>query len=267
MRYLMGTALAAGLVLASGGVSWGNDVVRLGGPAAQASIEGGTNNALIRGGHGGGGHGGGGHGGYGGYRGGYYGGYRGGYYGGYRGGYYGGYGGYYGGYRGWGGGYYSPYYYGSYYPYYNTYYYSPYYYTPSYYYPIAGVNAPVATLQQSTYAPAPTQNYAPGYSPEPSGNGTFPYDGGPRNVMPMPPADGPAPMNGQPRGTIPLDGKLAGMPRETTGGVSPVVTPDIQRLNYVSYTSAAPQTSTQPRYTYPAYGEQPLPPAPRKIIK
>jgi hypothetical protein len=260
MRNLMWSALAGGFLLAGASVALASDddTVKLGGPYA---IQGSTDTDLVRGGgHGGGGHGGGGHGGYG------HGGYgHGGYYGGgYRGGYYGGgYGrGYYGGY--YGGGYY-PYYYGAgYWPYYyGSYYYPPTYYQPSvyyypttsYYYPMAGSPAPTMTLQgASNYQPAPGQ-YVP-QAPA-GGDGTFPYDGGPRNVIPVPmPGDTNPAKN---PGVVPLDGKLVSSPTKASGGIAPVSTPEIQRLNYVGSTSATPA-----RVTYPAYGDEPLPVAPRK---
>jgi len=163
---------------------------------------------------------------YGGYRGGYYGGYRGGYYGGYRGGYYGGYGGYYRpyyysnyyrpyyggyGYGGYGyGGYgyggigyggYSPYYYGS------SYYSYPYYNSWCGGSPGVGVVSQYAYTQPylssvTPYGSAPIiNNYAyngngyngngyngnvPVMPPVQSGDGTYPYNGGPANPVPMP---------------------------------------------------------------------------------
>jgi len=277
MRYFMGTLLAAGLVFAGNGVSRATDVVRLGGPAAQEAISGGTNTELARG--------------RGGYHGGYHGGgYRGGYHGGYRG-YYGGYRGYYGGhygrgyyrpyYSGYYGGYYRPYYYSSYYsPYYYSSYYTPYYYptvtySAPYYYPCATTVSPVASVQPSTvYSQGPTYVRPNAPAPRPAGpvmpaapqdSGTFPYDGGPKNPLPMPmpnPGDAPNPMKAGPRPTIPLDGKLVSLPTEAIGGSSPVAH-DVQRLHYVSLTntSASPAPA---RAAYPAYGEQPIPSAPRK---
>jgi len=119
-----------------------------------------------------------------------------------------GYGGWYGyrngyGYRPyyWGAGYYRPYfwpraYYApSYYYYYPSY--SGYYYYPStYYYPIARVvTAPSVGLDYQSsspgYAlPSPVpEGTNPTPVPPPGGNGTYPYDGGPRAPVPMPPAD------------------------------------------------------------------------------
>jgi len=289
MRYFMGTLLAAGLVLAGDGVSRATDVVRLGGPAAQQAINGGTNTELARGFHGGGFHGGG-------FRGGYYGGYRGGYYGGYRG--YGGYGGYYnrGYYRPYYAGYYRPYYYGNYGSYYSPYYsgyYSPYYYssyyTPyyyptysysvPYYYPCATTVSPIVSVQPSTVysqgptyatpnAPAP-RPAAPVMPSAPQDNGTFPYDGGPKNPLPMPmpqPGDAPNPMKAGPRPTVPLDGKLVSLPKEAIGGSSPLAH-DVQRLHFVSVTNTSSSPAARPtpaRVAYPAYGEQPIPSALRK---
>jgi hypothetical protein len=240
MRSLYWGVLAAGLTVAASSTSWASDVIRLGGPSAQASIEGGTDTELVRG-RGGYGHG---------YGRGYA--YGRGYYGGYGRGYYAGYGrGYYG--------------YG-YYPYY----YPPYYvYRPYYYYPIAGDGAPVLTLQgQSNYQPAPSPSpqplMPPAYNYNNNGDGTFPYDGGPRNPIPVP-AGNTAPMKG-PRGNIPLDGKLVSLPTTTTGGFSPVTTPDMQRFSDVSTNAPAQSSAAPARLTYPAYGEQAIPPAPRKTI-
>jgi hypothetical protein len=239
MRNLMWAVLAVGCLLAGSGVSIAGDTVRLGGPSVQADMQGDTD--LVRGyGRGGRGY----------YR-----------------GYYGGYRGYYGGYRGYYGGYYRPYYagyYGSYYyppVVYPTYYYSPYY-ANTYYYPIAGQAAPTVTLQQANYySPAPASSQpTPGQRfsepiPAPGGNGTFPYDGGPRSPIPMP-APGAEVNPANDRGIIPLDGKLVSIPNETTGGFSPV-----------GFPSAQPRatTTTTPRVSYPAYGDEPIPAAPRKI--
>lgn len=279
MRYLMWTAIAAGVMFTSNTASWANDVIRLGGQSAQLSIEGGTDTELVRWGYRGG------YGGYGGYRGGYYGGYRGGYYGGgygyggYRGGYYGGY---YGGYRGgyYGGGYG---YYGGYRPYYNNYYYGSYY-RPHYYnryYRIVAdpcdVVPNVTLTYQPTYPqtittqqyvqPIPSNTYGQPIVPNVNGNQTYPYDGGPKNPIPMPPAENtPANQDG-PRGIIPLDGKLVSMPLTTSVGMSPVVAPDLNRWTYVSTTNVPAQAKTSTtRIVYPAYGEQTLPKAPRATI-
>jgi len=283
MRYLMWTALAAGLMMVPAGTSQANDVVRLGGPTAKT---GGIDADLTatRGGHFGGGF-------HGGHYGGHYGGYRGGYYGGYRG-YYGGYRGYYGGYyRPYYANYYRPYYYGGYGGYggygyggcggyYSAYAYPSYYY-PSYYgspYPCAIASATIVTQQvpvlpQSTplYSQAPAYvTPAPQQQPllqQPNVN-TYPYNGGPVNPVPAPQGgDNPVPMNSKP-GVIPLDGRLVSLPGETRGGVSPVVTPDIQKLRYVSFTDTptpqAPAIAPTTRFSYPAYGEQPITPAPRR---
>jgi hypothetical protein len=261
MRNLMWATLAAGAILAGGEAAWASDTVRLGGPAAQAGVDGGTDTFLVhrRGGYGGG---------FGGrsYYGGGYGGrsYYGGGYGGrsYYGGGYGGrsyYGGYYGrpfvsvGFYGrpYYSGYYRPYYYPSYYPtYYPTYYSQPYYsYDAEYYYPIAGQVQQAATVQGngSYQSPAPQI-----FIPHGNSDGTFPYDGDPRNVVPMPSQNNrpnPAP------GVLPIDGKLVSLPNEINGGVLPVGLPAPPRVS----------TPTAPRVTYPAYGDEPIAPAPRKV--
>lgn len=258
MRTLMWSALAAGFLLVGGSAAWASDTVRLGGPAAQTDIQGGTDTELVHWGRGGGFGRGGFGGGYGrgGFGGGFYG--RGGYGGFYGRGYYGGF---YGGGRGFGGFYAGGYgryngwprFYSSYYSqpyYYSSYYSQPYYYTPTYYqpcdyyYPIAGESAPTMTLQaKSTYQ-----------TPAPQGDGTFSYDGGPRRVVPMPDGRGDVNPAKDPRGVVPLDGRLVVLPSETRGGVSPVTSPEIQRLRYVS---------TPSRVSYPAYGEEAIPPVTR----
>jgi len=268
MKRLLCAVFAGGLLLGVGNVSWGQDTVRLGGPSAQIDMQGGTDTELVRGYHGGGGYRGGYHGGYhGGYRGGYYGGYRGGYYGGYRG-YYGGYGGYRGYYGGYGYG--RPYYGGYYNSYYPSVYYQPYYYSPAYYssyYPCIGESAPIVTLAQNAYS-APQghvsqnqSNYAPApYSeavPLPGGNSTFPYDGGPSSPIPLPAPNPiqPGQKVGDPnRGIIPFDGKLVSLPNETTGGFTPVTAPTRTIVTPQSRTPAT-TTTTTPRVSYPAYGE------------
>jgi len=287
MRYHIMGALAVGLVFAASSATWAAEIIRLGGPSAESTIQGATDTELVRiygrgsygGGYGrgsyGGGYGRGYYGGnYGGYGRGYYGGnyggygrgYYGGYYGGYGRGYYGGhyghhhrpyyYGGYYGGYRPYYGNYYSSYYSNSYYG--NSYYGSPYYYGIAY---DGYAVAPVTTLQATVYPQtqiAPPQPYSQPVMPpaSDSGNGTFPYNGGPASPIPQP-SDSPVPMNNAPRGIVPLDGKLVSLPGETTGDVS--VVPSIQRWTFVS-TPVAPT-----RIAYPAYGEVSIPPAPRKI--
>ncbi len=231
MRNLMWAALAAGAILVMSEAAWANDTVRLGGPAAHASVDGGTDTFLVhrRGGYGGG----------------YYG--RA-YYGGYYGRSY--YGGYYGrpflsvGFYG------RPYYAGYYRPYYYpSYYYQPNYYSNYYNYPCAGDVAPVMPSVASYQAPL-----APVYSSARPANddGTFHYDGNPRILVPMPSSKTtPAP------GVLPVDGRLVSLPSETTGGVLPVGLPTAQRATSLP----------APRVVYPAYGEEPIAPAPRKVSR
>jgi len=206
---------------------------------------------------------------HGGFRGGFYGGYRGFYGGGFRG--FGGYGGgygyrsFYGGYGGFGG--YRPFY-GS------SFAYRPYYWGgcgyygyPSYWYgnygfcPIGGASPALASTTfslelgsggleaQLQPVPAPSVQPVPnGSAPSPApstparpapNEGTFEYDGGPRTPVPIPrgepsappaPRTDPAPMNLQP--AVPLEGRPVSIQTQTT-------------------------VRTGPRYTYPAYGEQP----------
>lgn len=191
-------------------------------------------------------------GGWGGYRGYGWGGYRSYGWGGYRGYGWGGYGyrGYgWGGYRGYGwggyyrpywgygwGGYYRPYwgwggYYSYGYPYYSYGY--PYYYYPSYsyyYYPTALSYDPSALsyyYNNSTESPATDLNIRPRTLTPAPADGTYPYDGGPKNPVPMPqPKSDPTPMK-RPQPTVPLEGKVVSL----TPAPSPV------------------------KYTYPAYGE------------
>ncbi len=253
MRKWTWTALAAGLLLTGVGATSADDIVRLGGPGVQNDIEGGTDTELIWGRYWGGG-------------GRYYGGAR--YWGGggrYYGGYYGardGGGGYYGA-RHWGGGYYGavyrPYYYGS---YYRPYYRPAYYYTPSYYYqqsyndcyysPIMGDAAPTLTLQAKS---TPTQRAVPSVPSD----GSFPYDGGPRPTSPAPAPRGPdLNPSKSPQPPLPLEGRLVKLPAESSIGMSSVTSPEIQRLRYVT---------TPVRVSYPAYGEEPISPAPRKVTR
>lgn len=183
----------------------------------------------------------------------------------YRGGHYGGYHGgfarpYYGfGYRsfyaprfygaGYGFGFNRPYSFGlgfSYYrPYtaYSYYYAPPVYYAPSFYYsspyyycPIsdpaplmpyavptgARASYTVLNLSPADYLPATVPN---GTYPAPAPNGTYPYDGGPQVPVPMPGANPPANPQSAPRPTVPLEGRAVSLPR------------------------------SEPKYTYPAYGE------------
>jgi len=206
----------------------------------------------------------------GGFRGGFYhSGYRGSY-GGYRGGYgYAGHRGYYGGYRGGYAGYYRPYYggfyggYRSFYPrayyggygyssgaYYGGYGYSyayPYYYAPCSLPGVLPAMPPVVTLQST---PSIGPDYSPSLStpgtviPPASGTlpapkeGTFPYDGGPKETVPMPRVDDDGPTL-KPSTTIrPADERMVSFPppdiSATTAGVSP-----------------------KGKWAYPAYGEEP----------
>jgi hypothetical protein len=277
MRRLGLGLLAAGLIAlaGSGTVRADNDTLRLGtsSTGAAGAVFGDADTALVYwrgGGHWGGGHWGGGH--WGGYRshwGGYaayrpfhrpyWGGYgyrpvfyRPAYYGGYYGGYYGaGYGGYYG----------------------------------AGYYPCGGQSVtPIIVAPQPPpalqYAAPPLklpyqqQAYAPQVLPAPAGvpqqppgfDPTFPYDGGPNAPMPMPGTDNADPASG-PRPTIPLQGKLVHLQKETTGGSTQMTTQFIS-VGTAPTTTSQPAASPAPtRYTYPAYGEQPLPPVTRKQSK
>jgi hypothetical protein len=241
MRNAMWAALTAGAILAGSGAAWASDTVRLGGPAAQASVQGGTDTELVRWRH-------------------------------------------YHRHGHWGGGYYSagyyarpyysasyyatPYYYPSYsyaypnysyyyptYSYYTPAYYPAHYYRPSYYshrpahyHRIAGETVPAETAQGNTAFQTP---FTLQYTPTPNGDGSFPYDGDPRIVVPMPNRGAPTP------GGLPADGKLVSLPSEVGGGVFPVGLPSLQRT-----TSPA-----APRVTYPAYGDEPIIPAPRKLTR
>jgi len=202
------------------------------------------------------------HGGYGGYHGGY-GGYHG-YHGGYGGyhGYHGGYGGYrgYAGYRGFYAHNYYPYYrnryFNSFYPsvafglgYYRPYYYSSDYYYPSYYYsapsyyysapPVYYYSAPscpigvsvttqpyseTLSLPSDSSGPRPTMPAIP-QGEALQGDGSYPYDGGPRAPVPIPRAE-PAPIRVPSPATVPLEGRVVSMPAQPS------------------------------KFAYPAYGEE-----------
>lgn len=286
MRKFVWTLLAAGAcALGGSGLVSAGDVIRLGGADAADAI-GASDTELVRGGHGGGG---------GGYRGGYGGGYRGGYGGGYRSYGYGGYGGYrsyyggYGGYRGYGyGGYgYRPYYYGGYgyrplylgiglgyggYGYgggYGGYGYGGYGYGGGYGsnygggyggYPVSygSYYSPCAATTVMPYASATYQTAQPPlvsqpqYMPPASGQ-TYPYDGGPQNLVPQPTELSPAV---SPKRYVPRDGLLVNLRGETTGGTTQNLNARLVRL--ADSRPAAPASSPS-RYTYRAYGEEPLP--------
>ena len=199
----------------------------------------------------------------------------------------GGWGGYYG--RpywggGWGGYYGRPFYGASYYypryyaPVYYSYpvYYSSYpvYYSyPSYYYssvsyPVVDEVTVVSSATTSTL-PAPRTSYSqPLLQSVPQ---TYPYDGGPAAAPPMPGTDqAPNPTSG-PRPTVPLEGRLVSLPRDSGGFVSAVAT----ETAYVALRGAVDSTSAPvvidgpapARYSYPAYGEQNLPPVTRTRTK
>lgn len=228
MRNIMGAALATGFLLAGVGFAAADDTVRLGGLSAQAAIQGGTDTELVRGrGHG--------------YYGGGYG--RSYYGGGYGRGYYG------GGYYPRSYAYYAPSYY---YPrtycapsyYYPTYYYRP---VSSYYYPMAGESIPTPITQTNVYYSTPVQQ--PYGTQLPPNGSTFPYDGGPPSLVPMPGPGKDINPASKPGIVIPKDGKLVSLPTQATGGTTQVGIP--QRVN-------------TPRVNFPAYGEEPIVPVPRK---
>jgi len=265
------SVLSAGVVAfaMAGAALADNDLVRLDGKGDAELME-----TRGGGGHGGGGfHGGGGgfHGG--GYRGGFggYGGYRGGFgYGGYRGVGYGGYRGYgYGGYRGYGyGGYYRPYYgfgyglglglglgYGGYYGGYGGGYYGVGYggYGGGYggYYGSQYNSAIGPCTCTTAVAPATTLSL---YTPIMQGpnDGTFPYDGGPRDG-----AFGPlsSPTGIPNRTALPADGRLVSVPAASSG------------YHFVAFGEPSMQPTQHPmnsggsdtlRVSYPAFGE-PMP--------
>jgi hypothetical protein len=71
--------------------------------------------------------------------------------------------------------------------------------------------------------------------------GTFEYNGGPLSPVPMPTPT---------RDAQPIDNGIQFVSTQISGGTSP-------------YTVVAP-AKTSPRISYPAYGEEPIVPAPRK---
>ena len=292
MRRIGLAMFGAGLCSLTGSavVQADNDTVRLG-MSSSSAVSGDVDTLLVasRGGHGGG-HGGGFHGG-GFHGGGFHG-------GGFHGGGFHGHNGFWGwGGRGWGGwgwggywGGYWPYWglyawnrpfwgYGYYRPYGGYGYYSPYYYVdaapayydyyPATYYPIAGqqevpgtlarlpmprsVSAPVSPYQQQAAARPQVLPMPVALPQRPGEPQTFPYDGGPQSSLPLPGKDGVGPAS-SPRPMVPLKGKLVSLPQETTGGTT-------QIIQFVGLGIASPVPApTAAPYSYPAYGEQPLPP-------
>jgi len=179
------------------------------------------------------------------------------------------------------GGYYGGGYYGGYSSFYPSYYYSSYSY-PSYSYapiysPCAATVTEVVTSQTAapplaaqpgvTVTPS-TSSYsqipAPRIYTQPAGDGTYPYDGGPRSPLPMPGPDGDANPMSTPRKMVPLDGRLVSLPKQTTGGVG-----NDQFVSLRTDAASEPVTvnGPAPRYSYPAYGEQSLPPVTRTRTK
>ena len=109
-------------------------------------------------------------------------------------------------------------------------------------------------ISYQAQSPAPQVLPTPSAVPQPS---TYPYDGGPKTPVPLPGADTVDPTFG-PRPTVPVQGKLVYLPlQETTGGST-----QLQTISLNSTPAQAPAAT--PRYTYPAYGEQPLPPVTRR---
>ena len=251
MRSISAAALSTAVLLAGVGAASADDIVKLGGPSAQATIQGGTDIALAA--YRGGGHGGG----HGGYHGGHYAHYGHGHYGHYGHGHYGHYGhyghhghyaNYWRGYYPWGYGLYARAYFG--YPrlygYYGGYYPYASYYAPSYYY-----SDPCDYSVAAETLPAPAQaTYYPQRLSPTTPVGTFPYNGGPVNVVPMPisaPKSGPI--------VLPADGRLVSLQTTPTGGTT-----------QMGNRQSAP-TTTAPTVRYPAYGEEPIVPAPRKAVR
>lgn len=120
---------------------------------------------------------------------------------------------------------------------YSSYYYSPsVYYSPYYYCPISEP-APTMPYATSTSAsltvlrpegnplpqPIPFPKREVPYASSPAPAATYPYDGGPSNPVPLPGGGKKA----VPQPTVPLEGKAVSLPR------------------------------SEPKYTYPAYGERP----------
>ena len=134
-------------------------------------------------------------------------------------------------------------YYRPYYGYSNYYYAPPVYYSPSYYSPYywcpIGDSAPAmpyaasaqpiyTVLRSGDSAPPALLPYPKPYVDNAVPGATYPYDGGPQNPVPMPGA--------QPQRTVPLEGKAVSLPR------------------------------SEPKYTYPAYGEGPTSFAQDRVI-
>jgi len=288
MRRFSLALLAGGFVALAAGnaVRADNDTVRLATSSSGVGTgpSGGTDTELVhsRGGYR--------HHGYGGYHGGYHRGYFGGYHRGYYGGYYGYNRPYYGGYYarpyygGYYGGYYSPSYYSGYSPYYYGSYCQPYYnggYYGQYYGYYGGyrrislngdisepygvaltVSAPITFAQAPALAAQPAtrvyQNQPqllPAPAAGPGNNQTFPYDGGPSVPLPLPPSDA-APPSVNPQPTIPLSGKVVSVPGTLSGGTTQYTNMLIGWTAVATQPASAPATS---RFSYPAYGDQPLP--------
>ena len=251
---LAGLALLAGATLVQA-----DDVIRLGGTFSADD----DTHLVHRRGYGGGGyygHRGYGWGGYG-HRHSYYGGY------GHRGYGWGGYGYRHSYYGGWGGyhrpyyssfyhrPYYSSFYHRPYYSYgyrphfYSSYYYLPYYYSsPAYYFidPCADelpAMPEATTLGSSSFAPR-RERAEQLMPPVDQGNGTYRYDGGPRQAVPMPDT-GPASKPASP--PLPRDFKL-------------VTQPATPQYTYAAYGETTPRTAT-PATTRFVSEEAPLPPA------
>ena len=111
---------------------------------------------------------------------------------------------------------------------------------------MAGESIPTPVTQTNVYYQKPVQQYS---APLPPNGSTFPYDGGPSSLVPMPnPAQEVNPVS-KPGVVIPKDGKLVSLPTQATGGTTQVGI--AQRVN-------------MPRVSFPAYGDEPIVPAPRK---
>jgi hypothetical protein len=123
---------------------------------------------------------------------------------------------------------------------------------------VAKVSGPIQLTQ---FAPAQYQRTPNGMSvtvPPDQENRSYPYNGGPKTIVPLPNGGNfqnflPAPGAEPERPMVPREGSPVSLPREMSGEVFPVVYGSPASVS--TPVSASPSFSTTARIAYPAYGD------------